>query len=84
MRKRIPVVSHTQLERIALIVLGFMAPWAVLGNEAPAIATDEEATFHSAILREDRAILVALPSSYGSGTDRYPVLYLTDAQWNLE
>jgi hypothetical protein len=27
---------------------------------------------------------VALPASYRSGAERYPVLYLTDAQWNFE
>ena len=40
-------------------------------------------TLHSQTLGEDRTVLVALPESYGRGADRYPVVYLTDANWNF-
>jgi hypothetical protein len=47
------------------------------------IPAGEQLTLHSEILGEDRTIFVALPASYATGTDRYPVLYLTDAQWQF-
>lgn len=41
------------------------------------------ATLNSQVLGEDRTVFVALPASYGRGAERYPVVYLTDADWNL-
>lgn len=47
------------------------------------IAQGERATLRSAILNEDRIVFVSTPPSYRDG-QRYPVLYLTDAQWNFD
>jgi predicted alpha/beta superfamily hydrolase len=33
---------------------------------------------------EERTIFVSLPGSYAGSTQKYPVLYLTDAQWQFE
>ena len=38
---------------------------------------------HSRILDEDRTLLIATPSGYDQGTERYPVLYLLDAEDNF-
>lgn len=38
---------------------------------------------HSNILNEDRIIMVALPAEYNTTTKNYPVLYVTDGQWNF-
>lgn len=38
----------------------------------------------SKALREERRVLVSLPSSYKNGDERYPVLYLPDAELHLE
>ncbi|MBU0544731.1 MAG: hypothetical protein KKH97_05290, partial [Proteobacteria bacterium] len=38
------------------------------------------ADFHSDILNNDRDIRIYLPSSYQSGNQSYPVLYLQDGQ----
>jgi predicted alpha/beta superfamily hydrolase len=43
----------------------------------------EQVTLHSKILGEDRTVLVALPANYGWSGQKYPVLYLTDGQWNF-
>jgi uncharacterized protein len=40
-------------------------------------------TLHSTILAEDRRVFVAVPESYARGAGRYPVVYLTDADWNF-
>jgi len=51
-----------------------------LAQLLPAAAS---ATLHSQILGEDRTVFVALPASYAWGSERYPVIYLTDAAWNF-
>ena len=56
---------------------------AAICSAAAVIPAGEQLTLHSEILGEDPTIFVALPASYGTGTDRYPVLYLTDAQWQF-
>ena len=40
----------------------------------------ERHLFHSAILPDDRAVLVYLPASYEAGIERFPVFYLHDGQ----
>jgi hypothetical protein len=91
-RKAAPVVSHTQLKSTALIALGFMTWWVAPCNAASVISAGEQSTIsageqitlHSEILGEDRTVFLAVPASYRSGAERYPVLHLTDAQWNFE
>ena len=53
------------------------------GPAGTTIPAGEAFTLHSNILGEDRRVYVALPSSYSRGVQAYPVLYLTDAQWNF-
>src|SRR5438552_15071381 len=53
------------------------------GPGGTTIPVGEAFTLHSNILGEDRRVYVALPSSYSRGVQAYPVLYLTDAQWNF-
>jgi predicted alpha/beta superfamily hydrolase len=51
---------------------------------APAtISGGDRITLHSAILGADRVVFVATPASY-DGERRYPVLYLTDGQFNFD
>ncbi|MGB6803893.1 MAG: alpha/beta hydrolase-fold protein, partial [Candidatus Sulfotelmatobacter sp.] len=38
----------------------------------------------SAILNQSRALTISKPEDYDSSTDRYPVLYLLDAESNFE
>jgi predicted alpha/beta superfamily hydrolase len=48
------------------------------------ISGGERLTLPSKILGENRTVFVSLPSSYPRSVQSYPVLYLTDAQWNFE
>jgi len=41
-------------------------------------------TVHSKVLDEDRTVVVQLPASYEHSEERYPVLYLTDAEAQFE
>src|SRR5205814_2461585 len=43
-----------------------------------------ELKIDSKVLREERRVLVSLPSSYKNDDQRYPVLYLPDAETHLE
>ena len=40
----------------------------------------EALTLRSAVLGEDREIFIAQPTGYADATERYPVLYLLDAE----
>lgn len=51
---------------------------------AQPIVHGERFTLSSKILDEDREILVSVPESYAHGNQKYPVLYLTDAQWQFD
>jgi len=50
---------------------------------ATTIPAGEAFTLHSNILGEDRTVFVAVPASYSRSVQAYPVLYLTDAQWQF-
>jgi len=51
---------------------------------ADPITCGERFTRHSEILGEDRTVFISVPVSYTRGTQRYPVLYLTDAQFEFD
>jgi predicted alpha/beta superfamily hydrolase len=61
-------------------------PTSSLGQPGPGktIPAGEQITLHSKVLNEDRTILVALPASYASSKQNYPVLYVTDAQFYFD
>ncbi|QLC21161.1 alpha/beta hydrolase [Parasphingopyxis sp. CP4] len=51
---------------------------------SPVQSTDreEELAVESLVIGESREITVRLPASYSETQDRYPVFYVTDADWN--
>ena len=91
---RAAIVRHTQGKSASLVALGFIGWTAALCNAASVILADEQIasvipageqiTLRSEILGEDRTVFVALPHRIATELERYPVLYLTDAQWNFE
>jgi predicted alpha/beta superfamily hydrolase len=48
------------------------------------IPAGEQVLLHSKLLAEDRTVFVALPATYGWSGQKYPVLFLTDAQFNFD
>lgn len=61
------------------------APARTTGYPAVTIAGTEVRSLHSAQTGRDYEIDVYLPSNYGQNTaQRYPVLYLLDAQWDFK
>lgn len=47
------------------------------------LTTGYSMKFHSAILNEDRTIMVSVPEGYETSNKKYPVVYILDAQWNF-
>lgn len=64
-----------------LATLGVVLSSVPAGAQVLPAATS--ATLRSQVLGEDRTVFVAVPESYTQGADRYPVVYLTDADWNF-
>ncbi len=56
---------------------------ASLASAAPAYQLDatEVLDLHAAALQRDYQLYIALPDSYRAGTQRYPVLFVTDANY---
>jgi predicted alpha/beta superfamily hydrolase len=59
-----------------------LQPATLVGAPTP-ISEGERVTIHSVLLGEDRVVFVSTPASY-DGLRRYPVLYLTDGQFNFD
>jgi uncharacterized protein len=53
------------------------------GPAAEKAAGPDKLTIQSKILGEERAFLVRTPRGYQQGSDRYPVLYMTDGDRNI-
>jgi predicted alpha/beta superfamily hydrolase len=66
---------------LAAVVLGIAAQ---VPGSADTVPGGERLTLSSKILGEERTIMVSLPQTYARSVDRYPVLYLTDAQWQFD
>lgn len=75
---------------LTLGALFFLIPFlfalaAPAQTNGPVIQFGESHTLHSKILSQDRSYWVCLPESYQAKANRqkYPVLYLLDAEWNF-
>jgi predicted alpha/beta superfamily hydrolase len=69
--------------RFFFAAVGLVLVCATHGMADP-VACGERVTLHSKILDEDRTVFISVPLSYTRGTQRYPVLYLTDAQFEFD
>ena len=67
----------------SLVALAILGP-ATVPAIADTVAAGERLTLQSKVLGEERTVFVSLPASYARSTQRYPVLYLTDALWQFE
>lgn len=68
---------------ILLAALAILYPATVPVMAAP-VAAGERLTLQSQVLGEERTVFVSLPGSYTRSIQKYPVLYLTDAQWQFD
>jgi predicted alpha/beta superfamily hydrolase len=65
-----------------LALVGFLtaAAGALAQNAAGPVVIGERVQLQSRILKESRSLVVSKPAGYDDGTERYPVLYLLDAE----
>ena len=57
----------------------FMAPTVCQGQPTgEPVVIGEKLTIESRVLGESRPLMIAKPSGYDDGTERYPVVYLLD------
>ena len=71
------------LRHILLGALAILGP-ATIPAMADTVAVGERVTLQSRVLGEKRTVFVSLPASDQLSNQRYPVLYLTDAQWQFD
>jgi predicted alpha/beta superfamily hydrolase len=69
--------------RVFFAAVGLVLICATHGMADP-ITCGERVTLHSKILGEERTVFISVPVSYTRGAQRYPVLYLTDAQGQFD
>jgi uncharacterized protein len=60
-----------------------VAAASVSAAAAEPITIGEKVTIQSKILGEERTILISTPANYERGSERYPVLYMTDGDAHL-
>ena len=66
---------------IGLIICLFVAN-SFAQNTTP-VTVGQSFTMKSAILSEERKVLVALPKDYEKAAQKYPVIYVLDGEWNF-
>lgn len=75
---------NTSFVRCVLALFALSGCFAGVHCTAEQITVGERFTITSKLLGEDRTIFVSLPASYSHSSQRFPVLYLTDAQWQFD
>jgi hypothetical protein len=73
-----PTLPYTLWTVAVLLAIVVCCPGQSQPNSAAQLQIQSE------ILKEPRFLSIFKPEGYDSGTDRYPVLYLLDAESNLE
>ena len=70
------------MKKSVLTVLVLWMVTALAGAGEP-ITIGETITLQSKVMGEERTILISTPPGYGLGTERYPVLYMTDGDQHI-
>jgi predicted alpha/beta superfamily hydrolase len=76
--KSILMTRNRSLAVLAFLCVPHAASWAQ--DTGVPVVIGETVQLESKILKESRSLLVAKPAGYDTGTERYPVLYLLDAE----
>ena len=69
------------LSFISFLILCALPRITVSQVETEEIVIGEKVKIHSDVLEEDRTLLIRLPKDYGKSKQKYPVLYLLDAEF---
>jgi predicted alpha/beta superfamily hydrolase len=52
-------------------------------GQANNLSIGKEVSIKSEVLKEDRSMLIYTPDGYQKSEDKYPILYILDAEWNF-
>lgn len=69
-----------------LFLLGFFVTLLIsngFGQNTTPVTVGQSFNMKSTILDEERKVLVALPKGYDKTTQKYPVVYVLDGEWNF-
>jgi len=68
---------------VIMILLGLCPKMEAMFSQAKIekIVSGEKVKFHSRVLDEERTILIRLPRDYASSGEKYPILYVLDAEF---
>jgi len=76
-----------EMLKLSILVFFFLVFAAGAQTNGPVVQFGESYVLHSKILNQDRSYWVCLPPSYHASNNqplqKYPVLYLLDAEWNF-
>ncbi len=80
--------SRARRTRLAAAPLALFAallvPTEAAAQAAPAGDAPERIVIKSQVLGEERTVLVRLPAGYARGSERFPVLYMTDGDAHMQ
>ncbi len=76
-------VKDSGLMRVAIILSLLFSAMPVIGQTVQGMDTGARLTIKSEVLGEERVILVRTPPGYERGSQRFPVLYMTDGDAHL-
>lgn len=74
-----PIKRLTSCTVLVCLLIGLKAQTVVDGH----LVIGKTDSVNSAILKENRTVWIYLPNSYATSKEKYPVIYLLDAEWNF-
>ena len=71
------------MKKLLIALFAFTVSNSALSQAAPPYVLDDTAvhSLHAKVLKRDYQIMVSLPPSYKSSTKRYPIVFVTDANY---
>lgn len=70
------------MKKIAFLLLLLCLTYPIKAQNQP-ISIGEQVVIKSEILQEDRLLAIYTPENYADAIEKYPVLYLLDAEWHF-
>jgi len=74
----------TNAALLALLALLLLPASAARAQAPPPYEAPERLVIKSQVLGEERTVLVRTPPAYARGTERFPVLYMTDGDAHIQ
>lgn len=79
----IPKKSEAPFMKKSIVLLPLFLVHFLLYAQQQSVIIGTQISIPSQILGEDRVLAIATPENYHKGKEKYPVLYLLDAEWHF-